>query len=543
LWTASEGRIDGLALLVAVPWLFGRFVTAFGRDRPKSVPRWIVGTGMGLAASVSLFPGIWIAALLLLVPFVLVPQRGGSTLRGLGLVLSAAATAAALVFPFVWTLVRAGGGGRLEPGEADFAALLRLSPGESLGDGLPALFLPIAALVSFGLVEGRTTRAAGRALGVAVVGIPLAWLAAAGYLPAFAAVPTAYLAAAAFSMATLVGAAEGAIVSTARRTAFGARQLAVAALGLTLFLGLAAQTLAMIPGNWSVGGSRTSPAWAVVSTDAAAPFRVLWLGQDDGRPFPPPAGDPDGVVAAGGVELAYGVTGAGGRSALRLNLPASGPAFDALEQRLADVLSGRIRHGGAALAPFGIRYVVAEPGELGSVAAERLSQQVDVSLIQQEGGLLLYRSAAALPTSVILPGEVALAAARRTDSLAPTAIPPGSTAPLRPRDGVWAGTNPGPESGLALIADEYDDTWSGLVSGAGVEPFPAFGWALGFSVEPGPVEAEPDGTGWTIQLIGLAVLWIAALWVVRRRPAEAALPESSSREASMPLDATKVTSS
>jgi GT2 family glycosyltransferase len=535
LWTTSEGRIGGAALLIATPWVFGRLVSAFGTARPRSAPRWVVGTAMGLAACVSLFPGVWIAAVLLLLPLVLVPPRGGNPLRGLALVLAAAAVAAALVFPFTWTLIQAGGTSVLEPGRSDFWALARLSPGAAPGDGLPGLFLPIAALISFGLVEGRATRGSVRSLAVALVGVPLAWLAAAGYLPAVASVPTAYLAAAAFSMATLVGAAAGAIVSTARRTAFGARQLAVGALGVTLVLGLGAQALAMIPGTWGVGENRVAPAWAVVSSDPSAPFRVLWLGQNEGRSFPPPAGDPDGVIAAGGVELAYAVTGSGGRSVLRLNVPSSGPAFETLEERLGEVLSGRIRHGGAALAPFGIRYVVAEPGELGSVASARLSDQVDVDLIQQEGGLLLYRSAVALAPAVILPGEGATGAAERTDSLAATAIPAGDTSALRPDGDGWVGTIAGPETAVALIADQYDSRWTGNVSGARIDPFPAFGWALGFLSGPGRLEAEPDGTPWTVQLAVLAALWIGALWVVRRRPVEAPFPQPAiRREAAQP---------
>ncbi|MGH2710385.1 MAG: glycosyltransferase family 2 protein, partial [Actinomycetota bacterium] len=182
LWTASEGRIAGSALLVALPWVWGRLLVAFGKGGPSSVPRWIVGTAMGLAAAVSFFPGIWIAAGLVLLPFLAVPEEGGSRLRGLWLTLAAAFGSVVLVFPFIWSLVRAGGGGSLQPGVADFAAMLRLSPGEAPGDGLAALFLPIAGLISFGLAEGRSTRAAGRALVVLVVAIPLAWLAAGGYM-------------------------------------------------------------------------------------------------------------------------------------------------------------------------------------------------------------------------------------------------------------------------------------------------------------------------------------------------------------------------
>lgn len=517
LWTASEGRLDSLALLVALPWLWSRFLTAFGRGGPPSIGRWVAGTAMGLAAAASFFPGILLSAGLFLVPWLIVPEEGGSRLRGLGLGLAAAAVAAVLVFPFTWTLIRAGGGGLLHPGQADFTALLRLAPGGGPGTGGTALFLPIAALISFGLVEGRLSRTAARSLAVAVVAIPLAWLAAAGYLPAPTDIPVAYLAPAALAMATLVGAAAGAIVSTARRAAFGARQLAVASLAAIVVLGLSAQALAIIPGSWAVGEHRIAPAWAVVATDQQPSFRVLWLGPDEGLPLSPPAGDPDGVVAAGGARIAYALTGTGGRSVLRLGLPATGTGFDALETALAAVLSGRIRHGGAALAPFGVRYVVAEPAALDPIASGRLEQQVDLDLVQKEGGLLLFRSAVALPRAVIVPSEDAAAAAEGSDILAPAGIPPGVGIPLERDEHGWLGTIPGAESGVVYVADAFDDIWSGTLGDATLEPFAAFGWALGFQSGPGEVRIEPEGVSWTLQLVALAILWAAALWAVRRR--------------------------
>jgi GT2 family glycosyltransferase len=518
LWTASEGRIGEVALMIAVPWIWGRFLVAFRKGGPDSYSRWIVGTAMGLAAGVSFFPGLWIPAALMLLPLLVVPDEGGSRLRGLALVLAASVGAAILVFPFVWGLVQARGGGVLDPGVADFASLLRLSPGDAPGNGLPSLFLPAAALLSFGLVEGRSARAGGRALAVGVVAIPLAWLAATGYLPEATSVPTAYLAAGAFSMATLVGAAAVGLVPSARRVAFGARQVAVGALGVILVLGLLGQALGMIPGNWGVGERRIAPAWAVVSTDPESPFRVLWLGRAEGEPLPPPAGDPDGVVVAGGVELAYGVTGTAGRSALRLALPAEGPAFDSLETALGAVMTGRIRHGGSALAPFAIRYIVAAPEALEPQVVRRLTQQVDLDLIQSEGGLLLYRSAGALPVASILSGEEAAEAAERTDLLAPASIPPSEAEHLKRQGDGWIGSVADAGGGLALVTDEYDSAWKGTAAGTDLEPFAAFGWALGFRTGPGELGLRPEGLPWILQLIGLAILWAGALWVVRRRP-------------------------
>ena len=535
LWTASEGRVAGTALLVALPWIWGRFLVAFRNDGPPNVARWIVGTAMGLAAAVSFFPSVWIPAVLILLPFVVVPEQGGRRMRGLGLSLSALLGSAVLVFPFLWGLIRAGGEGVVHPGIPDFASLLRLSPGQAPGDGLPSLFLPIAALIAFGLVEGAASRAAGRSLAVIVAAIPLAWLGASGYLPAPAAVPTAYLAAAAFSMATLVAAAARGLVPSARRTAFGARQLTVAALGAVLVLGLVAQAVGMIPGTWGVGQRRVAPAWAVVATDPDAPFRVLWVGPPNGEPFPAPAGDPDGILRAGGVSLAYGVTGPGGRSLLRLGVPSEGLSFESLEESLAAVISGRVRHGGSALAPFGIRYVVAAPTTLDPAVARTLSQQVDLDLVQSEGGLALYRSAVVLPHAAVIADEAALAAAQRTDPLATASIPVGAATPLEREGRGWGGS--ASAGGLAFVSDEFDRDWSGDVSGAGSEPFAAFGWALGFEAGPGDLRLEPDALPWNLQLGGLAVVWALALWVVRRRPEEAASRRRASQGAEMTYEA------
>ncbi|MGH2711035.1 MAG: hypothetical protein ACRDH9_07525, partial [Actinomycetota bacterium] len=346
----------------------------------------------------------------------------------------------------------------------------------------------------------------------------------------------AYLTAAAFSMATLIGAAARGLVPSARRTAFGARQLTVAALGVLLVLGFAGQAIGMIPGNWGVGERRLAPAWAVVATDPDAPFRVLWLGPENGEPLPPPAGDPDGVLRAGGVSLAYGVTGPGGRSVLRLGTPAQGSAFDSLEDALAAVVSGRVRHGGSALAPFGIRYVVAAPSTLDPGVAQTLSQQVDVDLVQAEGGLVLYRSAVSLPPAAILSGEAATVAAERSDPLATASIPVGGKTPLERLGHGWGGASP--EAGLALITDEFDAGWSADQAGGDIQPVAAFGWALGFEVGAGEIRMEPDGLPWTLQLAGLAVLWAGALWVVRRPPEEAASRKRSSRTAGMSQEAT-----
>ena len=62
-------------------------------------------------------------------------------------------------------------------------------------------------------------------------------------------------------------------------------------------------------GGWAVGGPEQVPAaWAVVEGSAKGDFRVLWVGGDDGTPFPAPGGDAQGTVEAGEATLRFGIT-------------------------------------------------------------------------------------------------------------------------------------------------------------------------------------------------------------------------------------------
>jgi hypothetical protein len=262
----------------------------------------------------------------------------------------------------------------------------------------------------------------------------------------------------------------------------------------------------------------------IVSSDPGSPFRVLWLGAADGTRFPAPGGDPEGVVGVGPVSVAYGVTGRHGRSVLATALPPSGPGYPHLERILAAVLAGEVGHGGALLAPMGIRFVVAGEGRLPPEAAFRLGEQVDLNLIQRAGGLTIYGNARALPVASAIPGTVALEAARSQSLLAPVAIDPGGAKALQPTDGPgWRGTVEGTESGLVTAATTFSPEWRMDEDGGGsVAPFPGFGWALGFEGRPGSTvnvafEGQPRRT---VEVAVLAALWAGALWVVRRRARE-----------------------
>ena len=114
--------------------------------------------------------------------------------------------AAVLFFPFVPTLF-ADGGRALSSlvGTTDPLRLARLSLGPGPGTWPVAAFLPIAAVLGLGLVRGDARGPAARAAFAGGIGLVLAWLAAANYLPLGLTNPPAYAALAAVSMASLIG--------------------------------------------------------------------------------------------------------------------------------------------------------------------------------------------------------------------------------------------------------------------------------------------------------------------------------------------------
>ncbi|HEX2032187.1 MAG TPA: glycosyltransferase family 2 protein, partial [Actinomycetota bacterium] len=482
LWAASEGTVATSILLWTLPWLAVRLSAAF--DAKRGGGRWVVGTAVVLAFTGSFFPAVWLALAVLVAPMFLVPARGGSRTRGVAAGLAATAAAGALVFPFAMHLFAAGGGTQVEAvGRPEFAALLRLSPGPAPGSWLPAVFLPVAAVLSFPFVARPRAGWATRALVSAGAAVVLAWLAAAGHLPDVLANPVAYLAGAAFALAAVVALAMPSVVPTIRRSAFGAMQVTVGALVAVLAAGLGLQVVQAALGGWAVGPARVPPAWPVVATaDPGTPFRVLWLGSRDGSPFPAPGGAPQGTIESGGTAVAYAVTGRGGRSVLGIGIPAEGPGHEALGRSVGAILSGRLRHGGAALAPMAIRYVVVTPGRLPDATTDRLEDQVDLLPIQRAGGLTIYRNAAALPVAAAVAGEQAVSAARSGSVLAAARLRAADLAALEPAEGPgWRGSVPERRAGLVAVASQVDGDWRlRTADGQEVAPFPAFGWALGF---------------------------------------------------------------
>ena len=508
LWSFSEGRMGLLVALAVLPFVWDRVVFAFGRERPERSFRFGVGFGVALALGVAFAPSVVLALGLFVVAWFLGGRARG---RGLSLVGLAALAAALLAFPVVLAAT-SGPAAALSStvGTLDPWFILRLAPGDGPGTWAVAAFLPVTALICFAGVRGERRRDAWPALFVAVAGTVLAWGSVVGALPEALTNAPAWLAAAAVAEGALVAYGLSTFATRLGRHAFGARQIGVAVIAVTLGVGIGAQAIQVTLAEWAVRPDGLPPAWPVVASSPGE-FRVLWLGAPDGDPMPAPGGDPIGVVDAGAASARFGLTDRNGATALDEGRSRSGPGYADLRAALAELLAGDTQHAGALLAPLGARFVVAAEGDLPPAALSRLNEQLDLNRVPA-GGLTIFRNAAELPTAFVTPN------APIPDAPNPAALevsPPTEVTALDGGGERWSGV--APQAGHAVVAEQFDGGWRVESGGELVVPFPGFGWAVAATVDAGDVAVEYT-RGWirTAELVMLAVLWIAALWITRK---------------------------
>jgi hypothetical protein len=224
------------------------------------------------------------------------------------------------------------------------------------------------------------------------------------------------------------------------------------------------------------------------------------------------------VVVAGRATVRFAVTAVSGSSALDTGRPvAGGPGYDRLRAALEEILAGSSGHGGALLAPFAIRYVVAAPGDLPSAALFRLRRQFDLDQVTASG-LTIFHDPLAVPVA----GEIAQpqwveAAFAPTGNASELPIP--QSEPLEPAGDGWDGRGTAQGAGLVLLGEQFDPRWRLITPGGDrLLPTRAFGWAVGFRPPTNPgftVHFEGQRTR-TIQMVVLLLLWAAAVWLVRK---------------------------
>jgi hypothetical protein len=520
LWAYSEGRIGLLAAVAALPVIVDRLEWAFGTDPPADRVRFVVGLGLVLAVGMAFEAGLAPAVAALAVVHVV---GTGHRVRGTILVLGGLAVACALVFPALPGLIAEGGRAlSSQVGAADVSRLARFVPNppasglvaHSPGSGSSAWFLPVAAVFGFAVVRAEFRAPANRAMASAVAGIFLAWGSAAGYLPAALSNAPVYAVLGAVSAASLVAFGVASVIGV-RTEAFGLRQLGAGVLTAVLGAGILVQAAVVVLGGWAIGGPEAiPPAWAVAASGEEGAYRVLWLGADDGSRFPAPGGDPQGVVEAGDSSLRYGVTGRDGITALDIGRGPAGAGDDYLRTVLDEIVSGGTHHGGALLAPLGVRLVVAEEGDLPPGVDDLLASQLDLDL-RQASGLTIYLNAGVLPLAAEFPDprDHTLFDA---SSLADIERLPRTTTeePLAASPGGWEGGGAG---GRVFVSTEYSSAWRLIVADRSTRPERAFGWAVAFSAPAGPARVVfSDQWIRTAEMVALGFLWGAALWITRR---------------------------
>ena len=509
----SDGRIALLTALIVLPALVERLEVAFASAEPPD-GRWrsIAGLAVTIAVGVAFVPGlllgIGVVALVQLV-------AGSRRARGLAIVALSSVGAAILLFPFVPSLV-AGHGAVLgsELGSSDPWHLVRLAFEDGPATWTPALFLPVAALLGLALASGDRRGPALRAILIAIIGLTLAWLSAAGYLPGQIANAPVYVAMTATAEAFLVAFGLASAIGGLGREAFGFRQVGTALLTATLAVGILLQAVAALTAEWAIGGpDRIPAAWAVVDSSSRGSFRVLWIGPDDGRSFPAPGGDPQGVIEAGAATIRYGLTTREGALAIDTARPFVGPGSDAMREALAEILSGTSIHGGALLAPFGVRYLVASDDQLSEAARTSLDAQVDLDVVPA-AGLAIWVNDAFLPPAAVVEANAKTAnlvsAGQPAATQRLTAVP---AVPLPQVGGGWSGATGG--GNLAVLSTEFDDAWR--MQGRSDLPARAFGWATSFPVSGPSISIRYDAqVPRTIAVWILAAVWAAALWITRK---------------------------
>ncbi|MGZ8604986.1 MAG: hypothetical protein ACXWX9_09575, partial [Actinomycetota bacterium] len=511
LWAFSEGRIGLLVGLTALPVVWDRLDGAFSSRRPDRPFRLGAGLGVAVAIAIAFEPGMLLGIGLAFGAHVVAGRRRD---RGIGLSLLGAAAAALLVFPLVADLlVEPGATLASSVGTDDPWSVLRLAPGGGPGSWALAGFLPIAAVICFAAVEREQRGRAWRAVSVAVGGTGLAWASAAGYLPDALSNAPAYLATAAFAEAAVVAYGASGLVSGLERQAFGVRQLGTALLTAVMSIGIGAQALQVTLAEWEVRPNGLPPAWPVVDGSAPGEFRILWIGSPSGGRFPAPGGDPLGVVEAGEATLRFGLTDRHGVAALDLGRPAFGPGYDRLRVALGELLAGGTSHAGSMLGPFGIRFVVAEGGDVPELALERLDAQADLDRVPA-GGLTIFRNAAELPTAFVASDPRWVSSTDTTDPAETAARPIVPVERIAPPESGRASIE---TAGELVISDQFDPGWRIEGDGESVVPARAFGWAMAAPVAAGATSFRfTDQWVRTLEMAALALVWLVALWVTRK---------------------------
>jgi len=219
------------------------------------------------------------------------------------------------------------------------------------------------------------------------------------------------------------------------------------------------------------------------------------------------------LVEDGDASLRYAVTQRSGILAIDTGRPLVGPGDDALRASIEEIVTGSTVHGGALLAPFGIRYIVADEDRLPDADRRALDSQSDLDLVPASG-LVIWRSAVALPLAAAAspsPVQERLIASGSLDDVQRIGSMP--TVPLEPVEGGWDGATDGGTH--VLLSTEFDGAWQ--ESGDERQPERSFGWATSLRTDAPTVSIRYGAQlPRSFAMLLLAAVWAVALWITRK---------------------------
>jgi GT2 family glycosyltransferase len=438
----NAARLDAVVAYGVLPWLL-RAVLRVRRPGDSKVAS-VLRIGVPLALSIALAPTMLIAWIIVVAGWMLgvliapsrssdleqvaneIADQGRIRMRALlshvGLALLSSVL---LLLPWLLTVVfqhreTLVGGDQSRVRSMALNRLIHLAAGP-VGRNRVGWLLVVAALVPLFLADGPRERNAVRAWSMSTVAIALSWLAGRGRGPLVPPVAVmVVIIAMGFSIAAGLGLA--AFSLDVRNRSFGWRQGLVVASAVGLGLTSLPLIAAARGGRWNLPARTMANELAWMPADASnGSFRTLWIGSQRLLPGA-------GVTLGANLAVATSTDGLTNYTDT-IGTPSSAATKEMVRQLQAGG-SGATNRLGAALAPFGVRYVVlvqrAWKGglrqRLDPTFAQHLFGQLDFRQIDVGGDVVLLENTRWVPVRSLVPGKIVI----NTASLPETASRGGS---------------------------------------------------------------------------------------------------------------------
>ncbi len=578
----NAARLDAVIAYGVLPWLL-RAVLRVRRPGDSKLAS-VLRIGVPLALSIALAPTMLMAWVIVVAGWMLgvliAPSRSSdlaqvaaeqtdhgqirmrALLRHSGLALLSAVV---LLLPWLLTVILQHretlvGGDQSRVRSMALNRLIHLATGP-VGRNRLGWLLVLAALVPLFLADGPRERNAVRAWSMATVAIALTWLAGRGWGPLVPPVAVmVIIIAMGFAIAAGLGLA--AFSLDVRNRSFGWRQGLVLASAVGLGLTSLPLVAAARGGRWNLPARTLANELAWMPADAGnGSFRSLWIGSQ--RLLP-------GAGVSLGSNLAVATSMDGLTSYTDTIGSPSSSAMKAMVRQLQAGGSGATNRLGAALAPFGVRYIVlvqrAWKGGLRQrvdpAFAQHLFGQLDFRQIDVGGDVILLENSRWVPVRSLVPAKIVVNTASMPDTSSGSSGSTGSTlsangvapsgasvslngatallpveqvpdvgaAPAIATDIVGSATVPSPRGPFVgsvngeptlAVAGTYDSGWETRGGGKTVRPTSLANGTMAFDLaglNPGELAMRFNaGLAHWISLLLQGLLWAFSLTVLFRR--------------------------